>query len=370
MKKFILIILAICVLNVSFVQAAQNEKKGLGFKGFRSSVSKLPKSKMQEMKSLPALIDWSNKLPAVGSQGHQGSCVAWALGYYYKSFQEQKDWHWSIDSNTYSPAFIYNSLNGGEDNGLYLDDAFNFVQNFGACKMSYMPYDQDDYNTLPSERAMSNALNYKAKTMYSLDPGNVDTLKNWVASGDCAVIGIPVSADFDWLDSSNPVYDIFDEATYRGYHALCVCGYDDSKQAFLFVNSWGPEWGISGYGYIAYDLYNEFRTQTVVMTDNNDGHKVTFRSMTKTANVGQGSDWSYSITTGSGSTITKGKYVYTKSNQVKIRIVEDDGPTTEDDIYSVTKILKPGVNNFDCKVYENKNTSKYAVWRITINYEE
>ena len=37
-----------------------------------------------------------------------------------------------------------------------------------------------------------------------------------------------------------------------GGHALCAVGYDDSKQAFIIRNSWGPYWGLSGYFYMPY----------------------------------------------------------------------------------------------------------------------
>lgn len=32
--------------------------------------------------------DWSYDMPEVGYQGYQNSCVAWAVGYAYKSFQK------------------------------------------------------------------------------------------------------------------------------------------------------------------------------------------------------------------------------------------------------------------------------------------
>jgi cathepsin L len=36
-------------------------------------------------------------------------------------------------------------------------------------------------------------------------------------------------------------------------HAILVVGWDDSKGAWLIKNSWGPDWGESGYMWIAYD---------------------------------------------------------------------------------------------------------------------
>ena len=46
-----------------------------------------------------------------------------------------------------------------------------------------------------------------------------------------------------------------------GGHAMVVAGYDDTKRirnaphagALLVRNSWGPEWGDHGYGWLPYD---------------------------------------------------------------------------------------------------------------------
>ncbi len=45
-----------------------------------------------------------------------------------------------------------------------------------------------------------------------------------------------------------------------GGHAVMAIGYDNSKKAFLILNSWGPEWGLDGtfwmpYSYIIDDSF-------------------------------------------------------------------------------------------------------------------
>jgi C1A family cysteine protease len=37
-----------------------------------------------------------------------------------------------------------------------------------------------------------------------------------------------------------------------GGHSVCLVGYDDAKQTFKFINSWGPTWGDHGYGYLPF----------------------------------------------------------------------------------------------------------------------
>ena len=43
-----------------------------------------------------------------------------------------------------------------------------------------------------------------------------------------------------------------------GGHAVCVVGYDNSKQMFLVRNSWGSGWGDKGYFYIAYEYFKSY----------------------------------------------------------------------------------------------------------------
>ena len=39
---------------------------------------------------------------------------------------------------------------------------------------------------------------------------------------------------------------------------MCVIGYDDRRQAFQIMNSWGPEWGDNGVAWVRYADFKEF----------------------------------------------------------------------------------------------------------------
>ncbi|OAD21552.1 PKD domain containing protein, partial [Candidatus Thiomargarita nelsonii] len=72
-----------------------------------------------EAPTLPPSIDLSSNFPIPGYQGSQGSCVGWATAYALKSFQERVEEGWSLNTteHLFSPAFIYNQINRGEDKG-------------------------------------------------------------------------------------------------------------------------------------------------------------------------------------------------------------------------------------------------------------
>src|SRR5436853_3676860 len=101
---------------------------------------------------LPSSIDLSNKMPPAGNQGHQSSCVAWAVGYACKSYQEKIEegnnyWNGSSVNQdaVFSPAYIYNQINNGIDGGSLFTDAMNILSSQGAVKLSDMPYNESDF---------------------------------------------------------------------------------------------------------------------------------------------------------------------------------------------------------------------------------
>lgn len=55
----------------------------------------------------------------------------------------------------------------------------------------------------------------------------------------------------DFLTYSDGVYK-HNSGGMLGGHAVSIVGYDDTKQAYIIRNSWGEDWGIKGFAYIAY----------------------------------------------------------------------------------------------------------------------
>jgi aminopeptidase C len=55
------------------------------------------------------------------------------------------------------------------------------------------------------------------------------------------------------------------ETTPAGGHALVVIGYDDNKQAFQLMNSWGKEWGQDGFIWLKYKEFVRFAKYGIVL---------------------------------------------------------------------------------------------------------
>lgn len=197
---------------------------------------------------LPASVDLSDKLPPVGNQGMQQSCVAWAIAYALKSYQEKLE---SGQQYKFSPSFIYNQINNGLNAPTYVTDALNVLSQQGVCPYDEMPYNQNDWVTKPSQQAMSDAKKFRIDYWRKINHTDIKEVKAHLAAGYPVVIGVTVSEEF--IHNGKDIWK--DPGTPAGGHCMLLVGYDDTKNAFKVMNSWGPEWGDNGFGWIDYGLF-------------------------------------------------------------------------------------------------------------------
>lgn len=209
-------------------------------------------------------------LPPIGNQGSQGSCTGWAWAYYCLTHQVAAAngfWDTTIPSHQFSPAFVYNQINDGEDTGSYHQDASLLLNDFGCATMNTMPYGSSDYITWPSEEAYTESMSYRTTNQewdYLYTDSDLEVLKTYLAEGNTAVISILTRTAFYSFDSVNNIYTTSHASgDLGGGHAVCVVGYDDSKAttdgpgAFQLVNSWGTGWGDSGFWWMSYEAIKD-----------------------------------------------------------------------------------------------------------------
>jgi hypothetical protein len=219
----------------------------------------------------PSSVDLTTKpwFPPIGNQDGEGSCTAWAVGYYTKTFQEAKEHSWNLSAaewvggyngyptpayqnRIFSPDFIYHLINFGVDEGSTFHDAINVVCFVGACSWERMPYNSSDSTSWPSEEAWREAPLYRGNSSgyeYMLLTTNDDlaSLKNWIASDQLAIIAVDAS-QYSNL-TSNDVWTLDNYIDPWTNHANTVVGYDDNIAyieqgqlrygAFKIANSWG-----------------------------------------------------------------------------------------------------------------------------------
>ena len=197
---------------------------------------------------LPQSVDLSGQLPPVGNQGMQQSCVAWAVAYALKSYQEKLELG---QQYKFSPSFIYNQINNGQNAPTYVTDALNVLSQQGVCPYDDMPYDQNDWLTKPSDQSKNDAKKFRIDYWRKINHTDIKEVKAHLAAGYPVVLGANVSDEF--IRNGKDIWK--DPGTPEGGHCMLLVGYDDNKNAFKVMNSWGAEWGDNGFGWIDYGLF-------------------------------------------------------------------------------------------------------------------
>jgi C1A family cysteine protease len=204
-------------------------------------------------------------MPAVQNQGGEGSCIAFASAYArdYEAYKRSGATSYSLSSNVLSPAYLFNQTKSSSTcSGSALLTTFNFLKSNGICTWNSMPYVDGACTVMPTSTQTAEAANYRIPSYSQVYATDVTAIKTMLVANHPLVSQYSVDnqfynakAGFIWTSFTGLV----------GYHALAICGYDDSKQAFKVINQWGTSWGDSGYSWIAYNLLPTVSSSLLVM---------------------------------------------------------------------------------------------------------
>jgi hypothetical protein len=302
-------------LNNSFTQEDPSLRFGLNFnkEAYENQEWAIsPKVFRRGVEPLPSKVDMSERMPEAGDQGKQNSCVGWALGYAYRSYQRlrENNKRWDYDEELLcSPSFIYNTLsirkaeqNGTNvmDTGISVEEGMKLLESYGCLPLSIMPYNEDDNSipppngyeetmktfTIPSYQRLTKGFgNFTDKDLYQIKSA---------LAGNEDMEGVPVEmsiiVDLTWEAYIDRLHEKDENGTefkyllnkkeaegvFRNYernkaygHAVLIVGYDDDfavtyedrktgqivkeKGIFILQNSWGKEWANDGLFYMTYE---------------------------------------------------------------------------------------------------------------------
>ena len=221
---------------------------------------------------LPESVSLLKYAPPRLNQGQQGSCVAWASAYGARSILESRETGKNPTDCRFSPSFLYNQIALKGCQGAYLPEAMKVMKGQGLAPFEDMPYNDNDCSAKPGDMQLRKASDFKIDGYQRLTQGDntqkVDMLaiKQNLAQGAPVVIGMMVGGSFMQGMLGQDKW-IPEESDYNmpgfGGHAMCVIGYDDYKfgqnqGGFQIMNSWGPEWGNKGVGWVSYGDFDYF----------------------------------------------------------------------------------------------------------------
>jgi C1A family cysteine protease len=209
----------------------------------------LPKPRLK----LPKSVDLRGTCSPVEDQGQLGSCTANALAGALE-FLERKD---AVSFQDLSRLFIYyneRSVEGtvGTDSGAMIRDGIKTLAQLGVCPESQWPYAIARFAAKPTPACYSAAAKHQITTYSRIE--TLDDMRTCLAAGFPFVFGFTVYGSFESQAVANSGIVPLPkpgESTLGG-HAVMACGYDDGKKRFLARNSWGPDWGLSGYFWMPY----------------------------------------------------------------------------------------------------------------------
>ena len=218
------------------------------------------------LEELPARVDLRQYCTEVEQQAESNSCCANAAAGAYEYLCKRVATANGDDVGDISRLFIYfvgrknDMVRRGQghlmvkDEGITLSGAANALETQGACLESTWTFDLDKVNDRPPPEAFDEASNYKI-TEVKLIPIDLSTMKQCLAEGYPIVFGVKLTKAFFTApggivrtpDPDDP------QSAEHGRHAMLIVGYSDSNQTFIVRNSWGTNWGDSGYCYMPYD---------------------------------------------------------------------------------------------------------------------
>lgn len=225
----------------------------------------LDESKLQ----LPEFVSLEKFAPNRLNQGQQGSCVAWSSAYAARTILQSASTGQEPNSTAFSPAFMYNQIRLENCQGSYIIRAMENLTKVGAVPDRAFPYTDQDCERQPNNNLINAADQYKilgfTRLTGSENTNQIDiyAVKQHLAQDVPVIIGMMVGGSFMQGMQGREVWNPNDEDYNQlgfGGHAMCVIGYDDRKEggAFEIMNSWGPEWGKNGIGWVKYKDFKAF----------------------------------------------------------------------------------------------------------------
>lgn len=285
-------LLMLFTLVFSIYSYSQNAKRIPGCiinKNKNTKEFSIPKTR--GISEFPKAVSLKDYYPEVGDQGFYGTCTAWATT--YASFTALKNIKNNRLGNTlkeeecFSPQFTYDLIKRETDDncsdGSKIYTALDLIKRIGSLSLSEYPYNCNILNDGKGIERLKNNPSYETKFNEIISSANKNRLEDFIDLGRTNVVEKIKYA----LNNKYPVIiSIWDYGNLEanlgkdswvpenlesntGGHAISLVSYNDDKNggSFEIMNSWGKEWGNSGYCWIRYSDLEKVIGDAYALTD-------------------------------------------------------------------------------------------------------
>ncbi len=231
-----------------------------------------------------AKADLKPYCPTPQDQGYIGSCTGWSTGYGAFTIlnairNKMAGKTAEITRDAMSALFIYNQVRKGScDFGAYISDAAGFLVKTGDIFSRDFDRIKNDCEKTAGDEDKENAAQNRIRDYVTLfapnDPATVKIQKTKLslAQNKPVIIGMKLYKNFQRITSKDEYwYPAKGDTSLLGAHAMVVIGFDDGREAFELMNSWGVNWGNSGFIWVKYKDFGRF-CQYAVQLIPDDGH--------------------------------------------------------------------------------------------------
>jgi len=206
---------------------------------------------------LPSSFDWrdvdgSDWMTPVRNQGACGSCWAFSvIGVFEACINiANDDPDYNIDL---SEQHLVSDCCPGDCGGGYLLNTLRYIKNYGVSTEKCFPYQAKNSECTPCDDYKS----YKIDNYVYMKP-DTDSYKQAIQKYGPIIVTITVPND--WFYYTSGVYEpVLVERVRSAKHAVIATGWVDDDNIdtggyWIIKNSWGTDWGESGYGKVKYGV--------------------------------------------------------------------------------------------------------------------
>lgn len=229
----------------------------------------IPISQKIENRTLQISYQLRNEGIVIYDQEKTGTCVGHAVtsAIQYEYHRQYNKWVYPSRSFVYYNGDLVENGYPIIGNGLReIKSALEGVNKYGWCEEKYNKWDQTKIKITPSNDAYLDAEKRKGLDYKSIS--NVElNIKKALEQGHAVLIGALVYEESIMHPNKEGIIPMPTSYFSGGGHAMLVTGYDNTDNTYIVQNSWGKDYGKSGYVKFPREYFSQYVIQLEIITN-------------------------------------------------------------------------------------------------------